>query len=302
MMLDAGPLVTTFSIVGYDPQEQAWGIAVASRFLAVGAKTCWGEGEAGVAVIQAYLNARNGSRAVELLREGVAAGEVIQRLLADDPYPELRQMAIIDRTGGVAAHTGDGCSMWAGHVVGPHCAAQGNMLVSGEGCAAMVEQFAQQRGSLARRLVAALATGDRVGGDARGRQSSALFVVRPSREQPFDVFNEPTIDLRVDDSEEPFSELARLLDLHELIFLPTAPEERLPCDVPTVMRLQRVLARLSYYSGEITGQLDDATTQAMKVLGRQENFHRRLASTDSLDRRLLDHLEALASRKERRTL
>ena len=292
-MLDTGPLVSTFSIVGYDPQERAWGIAIASRFLAVGAQTCWGEGTTGVLVIQAYLNAQNGVQGVELLREGHSASQVIERLMAADPHHELRQMAVIDRSGRVAAYTGEGCAPWAGHIMGTHCTAQGNMLLSGEGCQAMVEHFTHSQGPLARRLVDALAIGDTVGGDSRGRQAAALRVVRPREETPFDVFNEPTIDLRVDDHANPFAELSRLLDLYELLYYPTTPAERLPLNASSVSRLQTLLVQRGYYTGAPTGVLDDPTREAMKRLGRMENFHRRLPLDAAwLDRRLLEHLEA----------
>jgi uncharacterized Ntn-hydrolase superfamily protein len=292
-MDEAGPLVSTFSIVGYDPNENAWGIAIASRFLAVGAQTCWGESDTGVIVLQAYLNASNGARGLALLRQDLVASQVIDRLMADDPHRDLRQIAIIDNQGNVAAYTGVGCSPWAGHVIGDYCAAQGNMLLGDAGCSAMVEYFSASRpATLARRLVDALAVGDKVAGDKRGRQASALYVIRPSTAQPFDVFTEPTINLRVDDHENPFAELSRLLDLYELIYHPTSPDERLAPSEESVRRLQKVLSHLRYYSGEATGQLDDLTKEAMTKLGRMENFHRRLGSTEWLDRRLLGYLEA----------
>ncbi len=285
-------LVTTFSIVGYDPEEPAWGIAIASRFLAVGAQTCWGHANAGVVVLQAYLNARNGPEALQLLGQGVPAEEVIARLMNKDPRRHLRQMAIIDVLGRVAAYTGEACLEWAGHLVGADCAAQGNMLLGSEGCSAMVSVFESSKGTLARRLVNALTFGDEVAGDFRGRQASALYVVRPRTTEPVDVFTEPTIDLRVDDHENPFQELKRLLDLYELIYLPTAPEERLPQNPTNVRRLQRVLAHAGYYDGEISGVLDDRTRTAIIRLGRVENFHRRLSANDFLDGRLLQFLEA----------
>jgi uncharacterized Ntn-hydrolase superfamily protein len=206
-ILTDDPFVSTFSIVGYDPSVPAWGIAVASRFLAVGAQTCWGAGDAGVVVVQAYLNAKNGSKGVELLRQGQSSEAVIAQLMKQDINSELRQLAVIDHKGNAATYTGSGCEAWAGGVVGHHCAAQGNMLLGGEGCSAMVEHFSSSKGSLERRLVEALAIGDKVAGDARGRQSAALLVVQPPNEQSFDVFTEPTIDLRVDDHLNPFEEL-----------------------------------------------------------------------------------------------
>ena len=165
----------------------------------------------------------------------------------------------------------------------------------------MVEHFSSAPGSLARRLVDALAIGDEVGGDSRGRQSAALYIVRPPWAEAFDVFTEPTIDLRVDDHANPFAELSRLLHLWELLFLPATEAERLPPDPPTVQRLQRVLTKLGYYDGELSGILDDTTLDGIEKLARMQNFRKRLmvepggAGTSSpppwIDRRLLEHLE-----------
>lgn len=293
----AGPLVSTFSIVGHDPTGPAWGIAVSSRFLAVGSRTCWGAADAGVVVVQAYLNARNGSRGLELLRRGSSADEAIERLMREDPHSELRQLAIIDRSGRVASYTGSGCEAWAGGVVGAHCAAQGNMLLGGEGCEAMVEHFVASSGTLERRLVDALELGDTVAGDARGRQAAALLVVRPTNEQPFDVFTEPTIDLRVDDHENPFRELARLLDLHELVRLPTAPDERLPADEEAVRRLQGALRKLGAFAGGADGVFDVETRAALAQVVRNHNLRRRVDEAGWLDRRALDYLEQQAARR-----
>jgi uncharacterized Ntn-hydrolase superfamily protein len=197
----------------------------------------------------------------------------------------------------VATYTGEGCTMWAGGVVGPHCAAQGNMLLGGEGCQAMVEHFAASTGSLERRLVDALELGDTVAGDARGRQAAALLVVRPTEEQPFDVYTEPTVDLRVDDHRNPFRELARLLDLHELVYLPTAPDERLPADAEAVTRLQRALAALGAFAGSASGVFDTPTREALAALIRNHNLRRRVDEAGWLDSRALAYLEGEAARR-----
>lgn len=294
MQHHAGPLVSTFSIVGYDPAAPAWGIAIASRFLAVGACTCWGAPDAGVVVLQSHLNADNGPKGIALLQQGFTASDVIKELMAQDRYRHLRQMAVIDLKGNVETYTGEDCGTWAGGVRGTHCAAQGNMLLGGEGCEAMVAHFASADGSLARRLVDALAVGDEVGGDFRGRQAAALYIIRPPCQESYDVFTEPVIDLRVDDHENPFAELQRLLDLYELIYLPTAPDERMQTNQNNVKRYQKALARLGYYSGELHGRLDESTQQALQTLARMENFGKRLAQTEWLDERLLIYLEAKA--------
>lgn len=291
---DAGPLVSTFSIVGYDPEVPAWGIAIASRFLAVGAQTCWGAYDAGIVVVQANLNAQNGVEALELLRQKVRPQEVIDQLMVKDFNRDRRQIAIIDQEGEVATYTGARCNNWSGGIIGTHCAAQGNTLLSGKGCEAMVDHFVAEKGSLARRLVNALSIGDAVAGDARGRQASALLVIRPPWEEPLNVFSEPTIDLRVDDHENPFRELSRLLDLHELLYLPTAAEERMALDKPAVWRLQQVMAHLGHYHGELTGFMDAPTRESLLKTARLHNLRNRLSDTEWLDRRALEYLESRA--------
>ncbi|MDR7488518.1 MAG: DUF1028 domain-containing protein [Armatimonadota bacterium] len=294
--------MATFSIVGYDPTEPAWGIAIASRFLAVGARTCWGAPDVGVVVIQAHLNARNGSEGLQLLRKGVPATDVIERLMARDRYRDLRQMAVIDREGCVATYTGAQCRVWAGGLVGRACAAQGNMLVSGRGVEAMVARFEAGAGSLARRLVQALAVGDTAGGDARGRQSAALLVIRPSAEELYDVFSYRNIDLRVDDHPEPVQELSRLLDLYELVHEPTDDSERLPPEPEVVARLQTGLAALGYYNAPVTGTIDEPTREAMGRLVHYHNLRRRVPPDVAwVDRRILAYVEARAQEVEGRT-
>lgn len=292
-MNSAGEFCSTFSIIGYDRSEPAWGIAIASRFLAVGARTCWGAPDAGVVVIQAHFNARNGAEGVALLRQGTPAADVIAKLMAKDPHRDLRQMAVIDPEGRVSTYTGPKCGAWAGGVAGGNCAAQGNMLVSGRGAAAMVARFERQQGTLARRLVDALAVGDAEGGDARGRQSAALLVVRPSEAELYDVFSHRNIDLRIDDHADPFRELSRLLDLYELVHEKTAEEERLPATPEVLTRLQEGLASFGYYEARPTGVLDGSTREALKRLAYYHNLRRRIPQDGEwIDRRVLAYVEA----------
>jgi len=293
-MIAIGPRANTFSIVGYDPEEPAWGIAIASKFLAVGSRSTWGSPEAGVVVIQAHLNAHNGSGGVKLLRQGVPANEVISRLMERDPHRELRQMAVVDRQGNAATYTGKDCGFWAGGKTGNHCAAQGNMLMSGLGVEAMVHHFEHSTGPLARRLVDSLAMGHTMGGDSRGKQAAALLVIRPFGEEAYDVYTDPYIDLRVDDHPEPYMELSRLLDLYELVYLPTAPGDQLPATYHNVSRVQRALAALGFYSGPPSGSLDDPTRAAIESFARLENLSNRLPGDNWLDVRYVEHLETLA--------
>ena len=281
--------------MGHDPAVPSWGIAIASRYLAVGARSRWGEEGVGVVVVQANHSAANGADGLALLRQGTAASEVIPRLLAGDFNARRRQMAVIDRTGGVASHTGPDCNDWKGSLAGRFAAAQGNSLLGPAGCHAMLEAFEASTGDLARRLVNALAVCDAVAGDRRGRQSAALLVVRPATEPPLNILSDPTIDLRVDDHPEPFAELARLLDLHELLRTKTAPGEELPQDPPTLRRVQNALRALgSSVPVPSSAVLDEQTQAALVIAIRNHNLRQRATAQGWPDRRALEHLERSA--------
>ena len=245
--------------------------------------------------MQAHLNADNGREAIELLRNGIAADDVLPRLMDKDPYRDLRQQAVIDGQGRVATYTGKDCGPWAGGIVGDHCAAQGNMLLNGDGCRAMVDHFTAAPGWLARRLVDALALGDQRGGDSRGRQAAALYMVRPLPGERYDVFTEPIIDLRVDDAENPHTELSRLLDIYELVYWTTTPEEQLPLQEEKLRRCQTALAKLGFYHQEPNGHSDAALETALQAAARRENLRRRVVLPLTwIDARVLAYLERKA--------
>lgn len=206
------PPVATFSIAAWDPEAKEYGVAVASRFLAVGHVVPWVAADAGAIATQAWANTSFGPKGLALLRAGKPATDVLAELLAADPQAARRQVGIVDAKGGVAAHTGDGCMAWAGHRTGEGFACQGNILAGPQVVEAMAAAFPKARGDLADRLLAALAAGDRAGGDSRGRQSAALYVARA--EGGYSGFNDRLIDLRVDDHADPVTELARLNRLH----------------------------------------------------------------------------------------
>ena len=284
--------VSTFSITGFDPDVPAWGIAIASRFLAVGALSTYGAPDAGVVVVQANLNAAFGPRALEALRGGLGASDAVDQVLAGDFNIRRRQLAIIDRHGGIAAYSGPDCNDWSGKLFGKHCVAMGNTLAGEAVCRQMVDRFASTSGTLARRLTESLAAGDAAGGDRRGRQAAALFVVSPSTEPAKNVFSDPTIDLRVDDHPQPFGELARLLGLYELLYLPTQPSERLPRDESNVSRVQVILRELGEYTGEVHGRWDESVQAGYEAMARKHNLRNRTGSHEWLDRRVLEHFES----------
>jgi len=206
--------VATFSIVGRDPATGELGVAVASRFFAVGAVVPWARAGAGAVATQSFANTTYGPRGLDLLARGATAQEALEILLRGDPDREKRQVGIVAADGSSATFTGKGCNAWAGGKSGPGYAAQGNILAGEAVVAAMEEAFLATKGNLAERLFAALAAGDSKGGDARGRQSAAIVVVKAGA--GYGGYTDRAIDLRVDDHPNPFAELRRLLDLGQV--------------------------------------------------------------------------------------
>lgn len=203
--------IGTFSIVGADPRTGEVGVAVASRFLAVGSVVPFAQAGVGAVATQSYANTTYGPRGLELLRRGLDPQAVVQRLVRDDPQRNLRQVGIVDARGRSATYTGSECIRWAGGIAGANFAAQGNILTGEAVIKAMVEAFQNTQGELALKLMAALEAGERAGGDARGKQSAAILVAR--KNGGYGGFDDRYVDLRVDDHPEPVRELRRLLTL-----------------------------------------------------------------------------------------
>jgi uncharacterized Ntn-hydrolase superfamily protein len=193
----------TWSIVARDPATGAFGVAVATRFFAVGALCVHADGGVGALATQALINPTFGPRGIRLLRDGISAAKVVEALIDADPGRTTRQLHVQDARGGIAAHTGAECVPWCGHAVHDGFSVAGNMLAGPEVIAETARVYAA-RGDLpfARRLVEALKAGEAAGGDKRGRQSAALRI-HTTEEYP-------ALDLRVDDHADPLAELERL--------------------------------------------------------------------------------------------
>ncbi|MDR3698962.1 MAG: DUF1028 domain-containing protein [Candidatus Sulfopaludibacter sp.] len=205
--------VNTFSIVGYDPVNGDWGVAVASRYFSVGAVVPWAEAGTGAIATQANVNVGYGPRGLELLRQGLSARQVIDKLLAEDTFAgkDGRQVAVVDGKGNIAAFTGPNAPTWAGDRQGKTWSAQGNILVGPQVPEAMGRAFEATQGELAEKLFAALKAGDDAGGDKRGKQSASMLVVRKGGGR--NINNDRYLYLNVDDNPQPIPELRRLLDL-----------------------------------------------------------------------------------------
>jgi uncharacterized Ntn-hydrolase superfamily protein len=218
LLLAAIPLfaadVNTFSIVAYDPVNGDWGVTVASRYFSVGAVVPWAEAGTGAIATQANVNVGYGPRGLELLRQGLTAKQVLDKLLAEDTFEgkDGRQVAIVDRDGRIATFTGPNAPNWAGDRQGKTWSAQGNILVGPQVPEAMGRAFEATQGELAEKLFAALKAGDDAGGDSRGKQSASMLVVRKGGGR--NINNDRYIYINVDDNPQPIPELRRLLDMN----------------------------------------------------------------------------------------
>lgn len=206
--------VCTFSIVARDSATGELGVAVASRFFAVGSVVPWAKAGVGAVATQAYANTTFGPRGLALLEGGMTAPDVVKALIDEDDKPDRRQLGVVDASGRSASYSGRGCLDWAGSRNGPNYAVQGNILAGEQVVVAMEEAFLRTDGTLAERLYAALLAGEKAGGDARGKQSAAMLVVREGA--GYGGYTDRAIDIRVDDHAEPFKELGRLLDLAQV--------------------------------------------------------------------------------------
>lgn len=209
----ADPLVHTYSIVARDANTGEMGVAVQSHWFSVGSIVTWAEAGVGAIATQSFVDPGYGLRGLAMLKEGKAAPDVLEALVATDPQPEARQAAIVDAQGRVAAYTGPMCIQAAGHRVGKQFSAQANLMANDRVWPAMAEAFENSAGDLADRMLAALEAGEAAGGDIRGRQSAAILVVKgASTGRPW-AGADRVFDLRVDDHAEPLQELRRLVRL-----------------------------------------------------------------------------------------
>ena len=238
----------TFSVVACDIDEQCWGVAVASKFPAVGAVVPFARAHAGAVATQAFANTSFGPRGLDLMASGHSAGETLQELLKDDPDRELRQIGLVDANGGSASFSGSGCFAWAGGIRGEGYAIQGNILAHGRVVPAMERAFLKAKGNLPARLFAALLAGDRAGGDKRGRQSAAIYVVKPKG--GYGGYLDRWLDYRVDDHEDPVPRLGELLELHELYFGKSPESDRLQIKGRVLNHLTTILKQEGYLKKE----------------------------------------------------
>jgi uncharacterized Ntn-hydrolase superfamily protein len=280
-------IVATFSIIGFDPETDSLGVAVQSKFLAVGSVVPWASAGVGAVATQAMANYNYGPHGLELMARGKTADETVEGLTFVDEDREHRQVGAVDARGRAATFTGSECFEWAGGVTGEYYAAQGNILVGDETVEAMARTYTETQGELATRLLSALDAGQSAGGDSRGKQSAALLVVRKGGGYGGD--NDRAVDLRVDDHPDPIKELMRIRDLHTLYFGETRPEDVVVVDGAVLREVADALRRSGYVQDQDIE--DDDLFDALSAYIRTENFEEREQRRGYLDRAVLEYMK-----------
>jgi uncharacterized Ntn-hydrolase superfamily protein len=281
----------TFSLVARDAATGDLGVAVASKFLAVGAVVPWARAGVGAVATQAHANVAYGPEGLRLMDEGFSAPDAVAWLIANDAQAAVRQCGMVDAHGRAAAHTGAECMPWAGHEVGDGFACQGNILTGREVVTAMAEAYRRHGGPFPARLLEALAAGEAAGGDSRGKESAALLVVRAGA--GYGGGNDRWIDLRVDDHPAPVAELMRLLELHRLYFPHDDAADTVPLAGETLREVAAHLQALGYLE---PGQGDAARVDAaLTRFAGVANLEERLRDDGTIDATVLAYLRERAA-------
>ncbi len=287
------PRFGTFSIVAFDRERGEWGVAVQSKFIAVGSVVPWGEAGVGALATQAFANVRYGPDGLALLRQGVSADDVVRRLTSADPDRDQRQLGVVDGKGGAASYTGSKCLEWAGHVVGQGFACQGNILFAPAVVEGMARTFESTPGDLPERLLAALESGQREGGDRRGMQSAALLVLR--KEGGYDQGSDRWVDIRIDDHPTPIEELKRVFELYDLTLLSREdPASRVRLEGEPLRQLKRDLNVLGYLIGPSAEGLDPKTRAAFSKFLNENNFENKARDDGTAWPSVLEYLSERA--------
>ena len=282
--MGSAPFVSTYSIAACDLERGQWGVGVQSKFLAAGSIVPWAEPGVGAVATQALANPRYGPDGLALLRDGLSADETIAALVAADEGRDDRQVGVVDAQGRAATYTGKACLDWAGGTSGPGYAAQGNILVSEETVAGLVNGFEAGAGRpLAERLVDALAAAQLAGGDRRGQQAAGLLVVQ--KDGGYGGMDDVLVDLRVDDHPEPVAELKRLYGMHQLLFGKTPTDEWLAVDEALAEELRARLTALGY--------TDPSLEKSFNEWAGTANLEDRVNGVDRIDPVVLTELRKL---------
>lgn len=245
----------TFSIVFHDKDSRTWGVGVASKFISVGSVVPWAKAGVGAVATQSFSNYSYGPRGLEML-ESRDAKSTLEALVSQDEKKEWRQAAIVDRNGNVAAHTGKECMDFAGHIMGDGFSVQGNILAGEKVIEAMAGEMEKDTPIL-EKILRTLEAGDSQGGDRRGRQSAAILIATEGK--PFEEFSDRFVDLRVDDSLEPFKEMRRMALLWEATFF------------------DQEMVNISDYEDEIASAIRKSGYKTVKEWADNNNFTDKIA-------------------------
>ncbi len=305
------PLVSTFSIVAYDPANGDLGVAVQSKFPNVRPIVPWARAGVGAVATQSFASLDYGTKGLELMANGATAEEALRIVLENDPRKQQRQVGMVDAHGNAATWTGTKCKSWAGAVIGQgnglppdklgdedgrkatvvtgrNYTAQGNILVSKATVAALAETFEKTKGELSDKLMAALVAGGKAGGDQRGEQSAALLVVRAGA--GYDGMDN-YIDISVYDHKTPIAELERLYKLNNLYFTQSKPENMIPVTKEIAREIQRIWKKRGFYDGEIDGVVDQEFKDLLITYMGWENYDLRIAEIEKVDLAAGDQLK-----------
>ena len=265
------PRPSTFSIVARDPDSEAVGVAVQSKFVSVGSVVPFASADAGAIATQSFANVAYGPDGLEMLREGASAEEVVEALTDDDPDAASRQVGIVGQDGSVAGYTGEECFEYADDRQGEDYAVQGNILENAETLDAMEAAYRETAGGLPEKLIAALYAADEAGGDERGKQSAALYVVKP--EGGYQGNSDRWIDVRVDDHGTPIAELERVFKIYDVTLLEReAPAEFVELRGEQASAVTRVLGELGFYDGDPTETFGEVEREALEEFRGRNNF------------------------------
>ena len=261
----------TFSIVARDPETDAVGVAVQSKFVAVGSVVPFASADAGAIATQSFANVAYGPDGLDLLREGHSADEVVDELTSTDDEAPQRQVGVVGQDGSVGAFTGDECFDHASDRQGEHYTVQGNILENRATIDAMGDAFEATDGGLPEKLLAALQAGNEAGGDQRGEQGAALYVAKP--EGGYDGGNDRWIDVRVDDHEHPIDELERVFRIYDITLLEREdPDEYRELSGDTAESVLATLSALGFYDDEPSGEFGEAEREALEEFRGMNNF------------------------------
>lgn len=286
----------TYSIVAYDPIKKQWGVAVQSKFVAVGSLVPYARANIGAIATQAYVNTSYGPKGLEFLQQGMTAQEVINKLTSEDSNSSQRQVGIIDSYGNAASFTGEDCYDWAGHYIGKNYACQGNILASEKVINDMSKAFENAKGDLVEKLFEALEAADAAGGDKRGRESAAILIVQ--ERGAYDGGTDNYIDIRVDEHPDPINELHKVFSIYDLCILNRDdPKDIVRIENEVLSIILDELIDSGFYSGERVDKYTPTIQSAFTKWLHTNNFEVKEREDDYIFQSVYKYIKQLRKEK-----